>query len=174
MIKAHSFFLGEEISGSETSDSEEEDEDGEIGEEKRKKRRGKAVEIPISATTLLLPTSWGRKCSQSQAGTRGVVEMPYAAAIIMPLLETKPFGAVSADGQLQTCSTCFHLGSCACRDIILCGGSLGAARWLRMACGGVELPLLTEVGGRKHQRSFVGRCGFYSHGYDWRGILAVV
>lgn len=53
MIKAHSFLLGEEISGSETSDSEEEDEDGEIGEEKRKKRRGKAAEIPVSATSLL-------------------------------------------------------------------------------------------------------------------------
>lgn len=54
-MKAHqktcSSVLGEEISGSETSDSEEEDEDddGEIGEdgEKRKKRRGKAVEIPV-------------------------------------------------------------------------------------------------------------------------------
>lgn len=103
MIKAHSSLLGEEISGSETSDSEEEDEDGEIGEEKRKKRRGKAVEIPVSATSLLLSTSWCRKCSQSQAGTRGVVELPYAAAIIMPLVEMKPFGAVSVDGQLQTC-----------------------------------------------------------------------
>lgn len=103
MIKAHSSLLGEEISGSETSDSEEEDEDGEIGEEKRKKRRGKAVEIPVSATSLLLSTSWCRKCSQSQAGTRGVVELPYAAAIIMPLVEMKPFGAVPVDGQLQTC-----------------------------------------------------------------------
>lgn len=29
--------------------------------------------------------------------------MPCAAAIIMPLLETKAFGAVCADGQLQSC-----------------------------------------------------------------------
>lgn len=88
MIKARSSFLGEEISGSETSDSEEEDEDGEIGEEKRKKRRGKTVEIPVSATSLLLPTSWCRKCRQSQTRTRGLVELPYAAAIIMPLLRS--------------------------------------------------------------------------------------
>lgn len=56
--KALSFVLGEEISGSETSDSEEEDEDddGEIGEdgEKRKKRRGKAVETPVSANNFLI------------------------------------------------------------------------------------------------------------------------
>lgn len=51
MIKAHPSLLGEEISGSESSDSEEEDEDGEIGEEKRKRRRGKAAEIPVSAAS---------------------------------------------------------------------------------------------------------------------------
>lgn len=63
--KTCSSVLGEEISGSETSDSEEEDEDddGEIGEdgEKRKKRRGKAVEIPVSATSPLLSRSWCQK-----------------------------------------------------------------------------------------------------------------
>lgn len=48
----------------------------------------------------------------------------------------------------------------------------GGCIWL--VTGDVELPLLTEVGGRRCQRLFVGRCGFYSHGYDWRGILAVV
>lgn len=46
----------------------------------------------------------------------------------------------------------------------------GGCVWL--VTGDVELPLLTEVGGRRHQRSFLSRCGFYV--YDWRGILAVV
>lgn len=59
--KAYFLFLGEEISGSETSSEEEEDEedDGEIEEdgEKRKKRRGKAAENPVSATNFLLPSS---------------------------------------------------------------------------------------------------------------------
>lgn len=48
----------------------------------------------------------------------------------------------------------------------------GGCVWL--VTGGVELPLLAEVGGRRHPRSVVGRCGFYNHGNGWRGILAVV
>lgn len=116
-------------------------------------------------------------CSQSWAGTRGLVELPYAAAIIMPLLETKPFSAIFVDGQLQTCgvtaSTWVVVLVVASSFVVAPWVPQGGCVWL-VTGGGVELPLLVEVGGRRHQRSFVSRCGFYSHGYDWRGILAVV
>ncbi|XP_014167698.1 kinesin-like protein KIF3A isoform X2 [Geospiza fortis] len=57
---------GEEISGSETSDSEEEDDDGEIGEEKRKKRRGKKKVSPDKMVEMQAKIEEERKALETK------------------------------------------------------------------------------------------------------------
>ena len=80
----------------------------------------------------------------------------------MPLLETKLFGAVSVDEQLRTCV----VSASTWVVVLVVTSPFVVAPWLPqggcvwLVTGGVELPLLTEVGGRRHQRSMVGRCGF--------------
>lgn len=83
----------------------------------------------------------------------------------MPLLETKLFGAVSADGQLPS-----SVVSASTRVVVLAvTSSYAVAPWLPqggcvwLVTGTVELPLPTEVGGGRCQRSVIGRCIFYSH-----------